>query len=107
MLFVILSVATVKMLTKHFFRELVILNGCEGSLYSHCLRSLVATLCRDDNPVFWRTCHSERSEESYNRFGVEILDFSPFGRRPLVRYAQYDKKMQVNIYIIAINKQNI
>ena len=31
MLFVILGVATVKMLTKHFFRELVILNGCEGS----------------------------------------------------------------------------
>ena len=48
MLFVILNVAMVKMLTKNFFRELVILNGCEGSLYSHCLRSLVAMLCRDD-----------------------------------------------------------
>ena len=68
MLFVILGVATVKMLTKHFFRELVILNGCEGSLYSHCLRSLVATLCRDES---------------------------------------LRQKMQANIYIIAINKQNI
>lgn len=39
-----------------------------------------------------RTCHSERSEESYNRVKIEILDFSPFVRRPLVRYAQYDKQ---------------
>ena len=31
MLFVIQGVATVKMLTKHFFRKLVILNGCEGT----------------------------------------------------------------------------
>ena len=38
-----------------------------------------------------RTCHSERSEESYNRVKIEIL-----------RYAQYDKQHFRSIAILLL-----
>ena len=76
MLFVILNVTMVKMLTKNFFRELVILNGCEGSLYSHCLRSF-------DNAAFSRPARHEHCLCYVRPFAAGIVEPCGFRRYAL------------------------